>query len=76
MFDSLFKRTDSPQHQARVLLMRIKAAKHLTTNDLAEESGICAGTLTKFLGKELDVTTKTYTRILEYIWAEKGRIGL
>ena len=49
MFDSLFKRTDSPQHQARVLLMRIKAVKHLTTNDLQEESGVCAGTLTKFL---------------------------
>lgn len=76
MFESVFRVKDSRQLQARVLVMRIMAAKHLTVSEVASEIGVHRNTITKWLTHEKDVSKKILMRILEYVQAEKGRVEL
>lgn len=73
MFDVMFKKKDSPQLQARIMLVRIQALKSLRMVDLAEDIGIHLNTLNMFLRRERDVRRDTLARILEYIKYEKER---
>jgi len=76
MFDVMFKKKDSPQLQARIMLVRIQALKSFRMVDLAEDIGIHLNTLNMFLRNERDVRRDTLARILEYIKYEKERLGL
>lgn len=77
MYLDLFRRKDSPQYNARIMLQRIKSARNFTIIELAESMGnVGSSTLQKFLGHELDVRLKTFTNILDYIEAEKHRLGM
>ncbi len=77
MYFDLFRRKDSPQYNARILLQRIKSVRNFTTMELAKDMGnVGSSTLQKFLGHELDVRLKTFTNILDYIEVEKHRLGM
>lgn len=76
MFDVMFKKKDSPQLQARIMLVRIQALKSLRMVDLAKDIGIHSNTLDMFLRRERDVRRDTLARILDYIKYEKEQGGI
>ena len=67
MIEQLFKNKDSTQFNVRVALMRHKAQGYLSFNDLSELMGISAGTLIRFLAKEIDVRSMTLIKIMTYL---------
>ena len=67
MIEQLFKNKSSPQLSIRLLLMRHKADKYLSFNDLSELTGISAGTLIRFMAKELEVRPMTLAKIMNYL---------